>query len=153
MDQGDKFGSPAPAQRLLDLRGSEDAAPLGAHLDRAGAAALGHLDHACAKDAVDPNDDLVSGFNQVGQTGFHARAAGAGDGQGHFVPGLEHKPQQLLGPIHQFDERGIEVTDQGGGHRLQNARMDVARTRTEQDPLRNGQVTNACHVCSPRRSM
>ena len=68
-------------------------APLGLDLRDRGAAPFGDVAHASTEHAVDPDDDLVSRFEQVDKTGLHAGAAGGADRESHLVFRLENLPE------------------------------------------------------------
>ena len=92
VDQGGQFGSCAARQPGPHVVRGEDAAPFGFDDDRGSAAAFDHVGHARAENTVDADHHLVAGLHEVDETRFHARAAGAGDGQRQGVLGLEHPP-------------------------------------------------------------
>ena len=49
--------------------------------------------------------------------------------------GLEEMAQQLLGIVHGSQELGVQVSDAGGGHRLQHPCRNVAGPRPHEKPI------------------
>ena len=119
-----ELGARVLLERGGDLFEGEDVAPGRFEgMDR-GAATLHHVLHPGAEDAVDADDDLVARLDQVGGDAFHARHAGAADGEGERVLRAEDLAQQLAGLVHDGDILRIKVADgrrgQGAQHALGN---------------------------------
>src|SRR5258705_9883490 len=134
MDDGHEFW-PAIFKRIDDLSFLDDVPPGRLHLCDFGATALRHVDHAPSEHAVDTDNDLVTGFDQIDEAKFHPCAARAADRKGHFILGLKYFAQHHFDLIHHFHENWIEMTDQRGGHRLQDGGRDIARPRPHQQAL------------------
>ena len=131
VDDSDHLGGMG-LEGLADLVGVEGFA-VGAFEDLdLGPGATGDVDHAAAEDAVDADEHVVAGLDQVDDDGFHAGRAGAGDGQGHGVGGLEDVAQEGLHPVHQADEVGVEVAEEGLAHGGQDAGVDLAGAGAEE---------------------
>ncbi len=98
-------------QRRGDLLGLEDLSPGPVDAPQAPADPLGDVAHAAAEKAVDADQNLVVGLNQVDQGRLHAGAAGARDRQGQGIVGPEEGAQSRLHPVHQRQEVGVQVAE------------------------------------------
>lgn len=94
--------------------------------------ALGHFGHAVAEESVGEDDDLHAGIDEVADGGFHASAAGGRDDEGPLVLGTEDVAQHALVVLADLEEIGIEVSDDGLGHGLVDAGMDLGGAGAEQ---------------------
>jgi len=122
--------------RLLDI---DRPAPFALDPDRLGSHPESHLVHALAKIAIDADNDLLVRLEEVGHGGLHPGAAGAGDGNGQPVVGLEDVAQQNLDLIHGLDKERIEMADERRGHRTEDSIIDRTRTRAKQNAAWRGQ--------------
>ena len=96
----------------LDLSGS-NTSPYGRSIDRdLGPGALGDVFHPGAEHAVDADEHLVAGLDQVDDDGFHPGRARPGNRQRQPILGLKHVAEQVLGLVHQRHELGVEVAEQ-----------------------------------------
>lgn len=77
VDDGEDFGLGVLFEGVCDLPGVVGLAPIDFEGVGNGAVSLGDIGHACAKDTVDAGDDVVAGFDEVCEAGFHAGRAGA----------------------------------------------------------------------------
>ena len=99
---------------------------------------LGDVDHPAAEDAVDADEHPVARLDQVDDDRLHPGRAGPRDRQRQPVLGLEDVAEQVLRLVHQGHELGVEVAEQRHPQRGQDARMDVARARAQEQPRRTG---------------
>ena len=134
VDDGDELGG-GGAELALDRLGGDGGTPGGGDDGDLGAGAGGHLGDAVAEVAADADDGAVAGLEQVHDGGFHAAGAGAGGGEGDLVPGAEDLPHHLLAFIHDADELGVEVAEEGEAHRGQHARIGAAGPGAHEDAL------------------
>jgi hypothetical protein len=93
---------------------------------------------------VHADDDGITRFDQIDQDRFHSGRAGAGQGEGESIVGVEHLSKQGLCLVENGQERGIEMADERHGHGMQNPWMDHAWPRTEQDPRRGIEFPDGC---------
>src|SRR5262245_49801387 len=145
MHQGHQSRLATTLERGLHLVRGKHISPLGFHDDRLRPTALDDIDHTAAEDTVNPDYYLITRFNQVYQTGFHASTASAGNRQSEGILGLEDKPQQIFGLVHQPDELRVEVPYKGRGQRLEHARVDITRTWAQQDTSGRSKLTSSFH--------
>ena len=89
-----------------------------------GSATLHDVLHASTEDAVEADDGLVAGFEEIDRESFHASHAGAGDGESHLVFRLINLAKHLAGFVHDLDILRIEVAQSGRAHRGENAGRD-----------------------------
>ena len=69
--------------------------------------------HSHAPNAVVSHNNLLSRLDTVGYTGLHASMACAADEQCVAQVCLKYILQALLNFIHDFEERGVHVTQHG----------------------------------------
>ncbi len=98
-----------------------------------GAVAFGHLDHAGAEVAADPDHHLIARLDQIGDAGLHPCAAGARHGEGELVGGPEDVLEHAPGVIHDGQVLGIEVAEGGFGQSGKDAGADIARAGAHED--------------------
>jgi hypothetical protein len=98
--------------------------------------------HAHPEDARHADHHPVAGFEQIGEAGLHARAAGRRERQRHGVSGAEQLAQALLHVVEHGEEGRVEVSDQGLRHGVQDPGVDVGGTRAEQEPARQRRGTH-----------
>ena len=108
-------------------------APGGLDAGNLAARAFGHDGDAFAEVAADAHDHLVAGLDQVHHCGFHAARAGPGRGQRDPVGGTHHLAKHLVAVIHDAEELGVEVAEDGRGHCLEDARVGTAGARAHED--------------------
>ena len=89
-------------------------------------APFGYLGETVTEIAVDGHDDGVACFQGVDQGRFHSSRTGAGDGQRKAVGRLKHLTQHLPDVVHNAQEVGVQMPEQGCGHGLEHPRVDVA---------------------------
>ena len=135
MDHGQNLGMAAFDGRANILR-IDRLTPGSVHSNQLSADALHDIRHPVAEHAVDTHDDLVARLDEIDEARLHAGAAGAGDGDGQLVAGLEEVSQQPLRLVHRGEKIGIEVADTGGRDSLQHAGRNVAGARPHQHPAR-----------------
>src|SRR5580698_10222300 len=115
-----------------------------------GAMALRHLRDAVGKITIGEHRKLRSGFYEVSNGSFHARAARTRNHQGGTVARAESHSQQLLVVSHHLDEIRIQVPDDGFCQRLINPRMNHAGSRSEQVTARRLQGRKNVHCGNVR---
>ncbi len=101
---------------------------------------LGYIDHTRAENAVDADEHGVAGFDEVDDAGFHSGRAGAADGEGEFVLGLEDVAEHLLGFVHDANKFRVEMADQRHRHGGQHARVDIGWAGTHEDAGRGREL-------------
>src|SRR5437870_3793280 len=69
-----------------------------------GAGPPGHVNHPLTKHAVNADDHLVAGLDQVNDAGLHAGAAGATDRKGENIPRAEESPEHVLSLVHDLQK-------------------------------------------------
>ena len=106
------------------------------------AAASRNVGHATAEETVDGYHRYVTVLQHVAQRGFHASGAGGGQREGHLVGRPEEAAQHVEYVVHTLEENGVEMPQDRLGHRLEHSRIDAARTRPQQNPLRGPEL---CH--------
>ena len=136
MDYRNQLGFRGRLQCRRDLRGLDDLSPLSLDLVNLRAEPRRNFRHPRAERAVDADHDLVAILDQIRHHGFHPGGTGAGDGERDFVFGAKNDSQQALDILHHLQKIGVEMTDDRRRHRLHHARIDVGRSRTEQNPRR-----------------
>ena len=124
---------PAAGKGLSHLSRRKGPARFAFEPDQLAPVALDHLGHAVAEHAAHADEDLVSRFDEIADTGLHAGGTRGGDRQGQVVPGLEHVAEQRLGIVHDPDEIGVQVPRQRSAHGLVDPRMHVARAGSHED--------------------
>ena len=101
-----------------------------------GALTLAHLGQAVGEVTVGEHRYLGSAFDEVHDGGFHARRAGARDGDGAFVLGAENVAQQVGGVLQDAEEIRVRVADDRRGQRRIDTRVDHARAGAQKDAVR-----------------
>src|SRR5580693_5181041 len=96
------------------------------------ALALGHLRQTIGEVTISENRQLGFGFDEVRNSGFHARAAGPGNHQRGPIFGSVGHFQQLLNVAHHLNEVWVEVPDDWFRQCFIHSRMNHARPRSEQ---------------------
>jgi len=114
----------------------EDFAPGFVEADDLHAVAAAHFADALAEEAVDENSEFRAGIAEVGNGGFHAGAAGTGDGQGELVFGTEEGAESGADFLENLEEIGVHVADDRPGHGLVNTWLDLGRAGSEEQSLR-----------------
>ena len=109
--------------------GIEGLSPRRVDPDHLGAAAAGHVAHALAEQAVDPDHHHVARSDRVDEGGFHAGRSGARHRQGEGVGRLPHGAQPVAGLVEDADELGIEVAEHGPGQPGRGFGVGIARAR------------------------
>jgi len=97
-----------------------------------------HFGNALAEEAGNEDGEFHARSGEVGNRGFHARAAGAGDGNGERIRGAEQHPQIAARFLHRFEKEGVQITDHGLGHGLIDARFHLRGSGSEQQAARRG---------------
>jgi hypothetical protein len=151
VDNGDELRLRHLLQRVGHLLRFDDAAPRRLDLRHFRAATLGHVAHARAEHAVDANDDLVPGFDEVHETELHPRAAGAAHGKRHFVLREENLAEHDFDLVHHLHEDRIEMAEERRGHGLEDGRRDIARAGAHQEALGRLERGKSCHAAKRRR--
>ncbi len=100
------------------------------------AATFHHVLHARAEDAVDADDHFVAGLDEIGSDAFHARHAGAADGEGERVLRAKDLAEHLAGLVHDGEILRIKVAERRRSHCAQDALRNGAGAGAEQDTLR-----------------
>ena len=100
------------------------------------AIATGHVRQAKTEIALHSHQDGVTGFDRVGQGGFHGSTARATHWQRQPVVGLPGVAQKLLHFPHQLHIKRIEMADRGAGQRFQNRGMGVGGAWPQQQTIR-----------------
>ncbi len=149
MHEGQHLGVGMGLERLLHLVRIHRAAPGILHHHRGGATALDVFLHTSTEHAVLTDDGLVARLQQVDEAHLHAGGAGGGDRHGEGIVGLEGITQQVLHLLHHGHEHGIEVTDGGPCHGLQDAWVHIGRTGAHQgtDGRMEGLVAHGVPRC------
>jgi hypothetical protein len=120
-------------ERRGDPLGCDHPAPLLAHRDDLGAAALGDLDQQQAEAPALAHDHAITWLDQRGDGRLQPGPAGAGDGKRARVVRLEGEAAQLHHLGHDRGELGVEVAQQRRRHRAQHAWVGHGRPGTEQE--------------------
>ena len=94
-----------------------------------------------AKSTGYSRNDPITVLDQAGQDGFEAGSRGATDRKASLVSSTEHESRQLHDIVHHTRELWIELSDQRSGQRREHTWFRVARSRAEQKPWRQVQVT------------
>jgi hypothetical protein len=125
VDGGDQLGAPPPEGRLDGLR-LDDAAPLSAHGNHLGAAALGDLDEEQAEAAALCHHHAITGLHDGGDGRLQPRAPRARHRERPRVLRLEHGARQGHHLVHDGGELGVELAEErrGGGR---NEEQEPAR--------------------------
>ena len=141
-------------QGTRNLRRAEGLAPGTFDGEDIGSVAAGHVGEAQAEVTVDRHHHPVTGFDHVGDGGFHGSTTGATHGQGEPVIGLPGVTQQLLHLHHQLQVQRIEVTDRHASEGFQHLGMGVGGSGTEQQSFRcgNGGEPNSVLVRDVRQN-
>ena len=98
--------------------------------------ATGHVRQAKTEIALYSHKDGVTGFDRVGQGGFHGSTARATHWQRQPVVRLPGVAQQLLNFPHQLHIKRIEVAYGSAGQRFQNRGMGVGGAWPQQQTIR-----------------
>jgi hypothetical protein len=103
MDDAQQPGARMLRQRGGNLFEGEDVTP--GRFDRMdrGAAPFHHVFHPSAEDPIDADDDFITRLDEIGRNAFHARHAGAADGEGERVLCAEDLAEQLARLVHDGD--------------------------------------------------
>jgi hypothetical protein len=124
-------------------------APVGFDLDHICAVAPGDLCDASAKEAGTSDDRGLARLQQVGDSGLHARHAGAVQREdepvGHAVDASQHRHDLEQDLVHVR----IEVTEHRPAHGREHRRFDVGRARTAQEALRRVDRRQVCAHSRP----
>ena len=132
-------------QRRADAVQVEDLAPrLFEHRDL-GPGPAGHVDHPLAEVALHAHHDRVARLQQVDRTGLHPRHARGTHWKGEGILREVRVSEELLGFQHDLQEGRVEVPQERGGHDGEDARMDVARARAEEQALGRVQLAGDAH--------
>ena len=83
------------------------------------------MDYAVPADIT----DFIARLDKIDAAEFHARAAGAADGERHVILGLKNFAKHRLDLFHHLDEYGIEVADERLGHGVQDGGHDITWPR------------------------
>ena len=118
--------------RVLDRVRLEYAPPLGLDAGNLGTQAPSDLDLEMPETPKDRHQQLVSGRERRGETGFDARPGSAVYQEGPMVAGAEYLPVEGHDLVHVAHELRVELTLQGDRHGSQHARMDVDGSRPHQ---------------------
>ena len=81
--------------------------------------------HPAAEDTIATDDNLVTGFNQIDKTAFHAGGARCRDRDGDFIFCLKGITQQFFQIVHHPDKKWIKMTNGRARNGFQNARVDI----------------------------
>ena len=108
-----------------------------------------HFTHPFAEDAVHPDHDRVARSHEVHERGFHARRAGAAQGQGQGVRGGENLPEALVGGVEKGQEFGVEVPEDRPRQGLGHLRVRIGGTRAHQQAVGNRHRRIVADPCSP----
>ena len=127
-------------QLRLDRIEVDGGSPLLLDLGDRRAVAAGDVGQAFAEEAVRGRDDDVAGLEQVGHSGLHAGVAGAGEGEGEAVLCAEDLAEHASRVVHDLDEVGVEMAEDGGGHGPEDAGVDVGRPCAQQQARRRVQL-------------
>ena len=93
-----------------------------------GTATTGDVGHAASEEAVDGDHGGVTSLQDVAEGGFHASGAGGGEGKGHFVGCAEEAAEHVVHGVHALEEDGVEMSQHGLGHGLEDPGVDAAGT-------------------------
>ena len=146
--EGDHAGMFA-ADELAGLLRVKGLAPGLGEADHFAAVAAGHFADAVAEETVGEESELFAGLDEVGHGGFHAGAAGAGDGDVELVLGGKGVAEQGADLFDYLEEERVEMADHGLRHGLVvHAGRDHAGSRSEQKALRRleGSIRLRHHV-------
>ena len=144
VDDGDELRR-SGAQLPLDGFLGDGGAPGGGHDGDLGAGAGGHLGDAVAEVAADADDGAVARLEEVHDGRFHAAGAGAGRSEGDLVFGAEDLPHHLLAFVHDADELGVEVAEEGQAHGGQHAGIGAAGAGAHEDATGRIKGWNLAH--------
>ena len=121
-------------QRGAELRWIERRPPFRFNRIHLRAATLSNVHHPGAEHPVDADEDRIAGLKEVDEAGLHARAAGAGHGQGKAVFGLKQFAQHSHALVHDLEKReSIEMTHDG-----QRQSSEARADSRDSDPVRVG---------------
>ena len=134
-DDADEFHLRMGIERVLELIEGERLAPTHLHHVDDGASAFHHVLHAGAEHAVDADEHLVAGLDEVDRAALHPGHAGAAHGKRQRVLRLEDLAEHRAGVVHEREVLRIEVPERGGAERAEHAVRDGAGTGTGQDAL------------------
>lgn len=135
MDDGDGFGIREFVDGVGDHAFRENVAPRHFEGVDDGSGTAHYVQHALAEDAVDAEDDLVAGFDEVGYDGFHAGHSGCGNGEGEGVFGAIDFAEHGAGGVHDLDVNGVEVADGGSAESAEDTGGNCAGAGAEEDPF------------------
>ena len=144
VDHGHQLGASA-GDRGRDRLGLDDPAPLAAHGDDLGPAALGDLDQEPAEAPALAHHHPVPRLDERDEGGLEPGPPRARDRERPRVRRLEHEARQLRDLAHDRGELGIELAEQRRGHRPQDARIGHRRAGPEQDARQGQHVADGRH--------
>ena len=106
-----------------------------------------HIGHPLSKHPVAQNQDAVAALEQIHKTGFHARRAGAADGQRQRIAGPHDLTQQRLDVFHDRQETRIQMADRRPRQRLVHLGRHARRAGPHQQHVRQFVKTigRRCH--------
>jgi hypothetical protein len=114
-----------------------------------GARAPGDVLEEEAKAPVLDDHDAFPGFDDADHRCLHAGAAGPGYRERRTIPRPEDAAQEILSLGHQRGERGVELPDEPGSHRLENSGVGVRRPRPHEQPRGEREVSRHTAGCVP----
>ena len=135
LDEGDDAGAFATDEVASFLRVKGLAPGLG-QADDVAAVTAGHVADAVAEEAVGEEREFFAGLDEVGNGGFHAGAAGAGEGDVELILGGKGVAEESADLFDYLEEERVEVADHRLRHGLVHAGRDHAGSRSEQKALR-----------------
>ena len=97
------------------------------------AAALHHVLHAQPEDAVDANNHLVAGLDQVHRHALHAGHPGSAHGESQRIRGPEYLAQLGADLVHDLEVLGVQMPERGRAEGAQDALGDGTRAGSEQE--------------------
>ena len=125
---------PLAADELARLLRVEGLAPGLREADDFRALAARHLADAVAEEAVGEEREFAAGLGEVGDGGFHAGAAGAGERHVELVLRRERISEQRADFIRDLEEERVEMAD----HRLRHGLVDARRHHDSDRGQRGG---------------
>ena len=146
MDKGHYIGFPFSDRTSHGVR-VEGVPPWTLYPRHSSPRSLGHVRHAPAEDTIDANQGMISGLEEIYQTGLHSRAAGSREGEGKAILGAEEDAEILLHLVEEFEEGWIEMPNEWLGHGLEHIRMGIGRSGPEQEAY--GQFRDFGHEREP----
>ena len=132
MNKGEDFDIRIGFQCRFDLVERDRRAPCVFDNHRFAATANDVFFHAATKDAINANQNLIAGLDQIGKTGFHTGRAGRGYRKGQRVFGLISIAQQGFNLVHQLDKLRVQMADNRARHGTKHARVNIGRPGAHQ---------------------